>query len=227
MNISSAERKLHEKLFEIEAQIVESARDLRILSAIQWPRAVINQFLEDWRAGRPRIPEVQLTPPEGLDTLVERMAHCMKDTPREHPLGDVIWKTAWSYSTAAQMLQSMGTPAFTERSIELYGRPDRSWENQKFSDLSAAEFMLRTSSDLMQSCAVPSVDGDTTAEQLAERLRARIARVFKEDPIEVELSPDLASKAAASSKRVRWRISRSISALPAAPSGPWGNHLSL
>jgi uncharacterized protein (TIGR02421 family) len=213
MNASSAERKLQEKLFDIEAQIVESARDLRILSAIQWPRAVIDQFLEDWRAGRPRIPEVQLTPPEGLDTLVERMAHCMKDTPREHPLGDVIWKTAWSYSTAAQMLQSMGTPAFTERSIELYGRPDRSWENQKFSDLSAAEFMLRTSSDLMESCAVPSIDADTSAEELAAQLRARVAPVFTEDTIEVELSPDLASKAAASSKRVRLRSDAMFSEL--------------
>ena len=125
MNISSDERKLRDKLFDIETQIVAGARDLRILSAIQWPRSVIDRFLEDWRAGRPRIPEVQLTPPEGLDTLVEHMAHCMKMSPRDHPLGDVIWKTAWSYATAARMLQSMGTPGFTERSVELYGRPDQ------------------------------------------------------------------------------------------------------
>jgi uncharacterized protein (TIGR02421 family) len=213
MKISSAERKLHEKLFDIQAQIVEGARDLRILSTIRWPRSVIDQFLQDWRAGRPRVPEVQLAPPAGLDALVERMADCMKMTPKDHPLGDVIWKTAWSYSTAAQMLQSMGTPGFTERSIELYGRPDRRWENQKFSDLSAAEYMLRTSSDLMQSCAVPGIDPNTSAEELAAQLRDRIAGVFKQDPIEVELSPDLASKAAASSKRVRLRADAMFSEL--------------
>jgi uncharacterized protein (TIGR02421 family) len=213
MNISSSDQSLFDRLFQIQAQISESARHLRILSAIQWPRGVIDQFLADWRASRPRIPEVQLTPPQGLDDLVERMAHCMRETPREHPLGDVIWKTAWSYSTAAQMLQSMGTPGFTERSIELYGRPDQRWENQKFSDLSAAEFMLRTSSDLIHSCAVPGIEADIGAADLAAQLRARITPVFKDDPIEVELSPDLASKAAASSRRVRLRADAMFSEL--------------
>ena len=156
MNISSAQRTEYQRLFDIEAEIVDVARDFRILSALQWPRSAIDQFLESWRARNPRIPEVELTPPPGLEQIIERMDHCMQRTPRDHPLGDVIWKTAWSYSTAAHMLNSMGSPDFTERSVELYGRPDRRWAEQKFTDLSAAEFMLRTSSDLMASCAMPS-----------------------------------------------------------------------
>jgi uncharacterized protein (TIGR02421 family) len=205
VNIGTSERAEYDRLFEIEAEIVASAKDVRILTTLQWPRSAIDQFLQSWRAGNPRIPGINLVPPEGLDDVIARMKVCMQRTPRDHPLGNVIWKTAWSYSTAAYMLQSMGTPDFTERSVELYGRPDRRWENQKFTDLSAAEFMLRTSSDLMQSCAVPDTDAGIDAQSLAARLRGRIDPLFTEDPIEVLVAPDLASKAAASSTRVRLR----------------------
>ncbi|MEE4661600.1 MAG: flavohemoglobin expression-modulating QEGLA motif protein [Halieaceae bacterium] len=213
MNLSAADKKLYDHLFTIEQEIVQCAKDLRILGTIGWPRTALDSFLESWRAGNPRIPQVELAQPAGLDTLVERMASCMQRTPRDHPLGDVIWKTAWSYSTAAYMLKSMGTEEFTERSIELYGRPDRRWENQKFTDLSAAEFMLRTSSDLMQSCAVPPAESHISAELLAEKLRERVDPLFIDDPIEVEVTTELASKAAASSKRVRLRADARFSDL--------------
>lgn len=213
MNISSSDKKLYDSLFGIESEIVDAARELKILSTVGWPRAAIDGFLESWRAGNPRIPKVELTPPPDLDTLIERMKSCMQRTPRDHPLGEVIWKTAWSYSTAAYMLKSMGTPDFTERSVELYGRPDKRWENQKFTDLSAAEFMLRTSADLQESAAMPGVEATETAESLAARLRARVDPLFTDDPIEIVVSEDLASKAAASSRRVRLRADALFSEL--------------
>ncbi len=205
MNIVRSERDVLDDLFKIEAEIVAGAKDLRILGTLQWPRSAVEGFLESWRAGNPRIPQVRLAIPDGLDDLIESMGSCMRRTPQSHPLGEVIWKTAWSYSTAAYMLKSIGTPDFTQRSIELYGRPDRRWENQKFTDLSAAEFMLRTSSDLIQSFAVPDIVADTAAEEFAERLRSRIDPVFKDDRVAVEVSAGLASKAAAASRRVRLR----------------------
>ena len=50
------------------------------VSDVAWPRGVIDRFLADWRAGRPRIPEVQLTPPQGLDDLVELAAVVIVET---------------------------------------------------------------------------------------------------------------------------------------------------
>lgn len=213
MPMSPADRKLYDRLIEIENDIVTVADDFRILGAIQWPRSAIDQFLESWRAGNPRIPQVELTPPPNLDEVIASMASCMQRTPREHPLGEVIWKTAWSYSTAAYMLKSVGTPDFTDRSVELYGRPDTRWVDQKFTDLSAAEFMLRTSNDLMDSSVMPGVDRIYSAEELGAQLRQRIDTIFVDDPIEVEITPDLASKASASSKRVRLREDARFSAL--------------
>lgn len=190
---------------ELEREIVAGAREVRILTTLAWPRSVLDAFLADWRAGNPRLPTFVPEAPPGLEECRRRMEDVMRRTPRDHPLGDLLFKTAWSYATAVRMLASMGTPAFCERSIELYGRPDHKRSNQDWSDLQAAEFLLSKSADLLASCAVPDVASDLPAETLATRLQQRIDPVFREDPIQVVVAPDLASKAAAASSRVRLR----------------------
>jgi uncharacterized protein (TIGR02421 family) len=199
--------------FEIEADIVRGAKGFRVLSSIQWPQSVLDEFLRGWRAGEPRLPVVETPPPEGCEAVIETMEACMRRTPQDHPLGDLLWKTAWSYSTAARMLLSTGTPAFSERSIELYGRPDVKRPSQGWSDLDAAEFLLAKSADLLASCAVPDVEATLSAEDLAAGLRARINPRFTEDPIEVVIAPELASKASAASSRVRLRADARFSEL--------------
>ena len=192
-------------LLQLEQEIVEAARGFRLLSVLQWPDHVLERFLAGWRAGSPTIPEVSYELPEGLGDFTDQMDALMQRAPQEHPLGDLLYKTAWSYSTAARMLQSIGTPKFTERSIELYGRPDQERVLQDWSDAEAAEFLLDKSGDLLSHCSVPPIDDDIDAEILARRLKRRIDRHFVEDPIAVEVSPDIASKASASSARVRLR----------------------
>jgi uncharacterized protein (TIGR02421 family) len=148
---------------------------------------------------------VEVPRAEGLDACLAAMTGVMARAPRDHPWGDLIWRTAWSYATAARMLAATGTPAFTEHSIALYGRPDVVRPTQGWSDLDAAEFLLQKSADLLASCAVPDVEQDMPAEELAARLRARVDPLFGEDRIEVSIAPGLASKAAAASERVRLR----------------------
>jgi len=194
-----------EPLLEVERTIVDAARNLRILAALAWPRSVIDAFLASWRAGKPVLPAPEMRPPPGLREMAATMAEVMRRTPREHPVGDLLWRTAWSYYTAARMLDSMGTADFLVRSVELYGRPDAVRATQTWSDLDAAEYLLVKSADLLASCAVPDVQADIPAEVLAEQLRARIRARFVDDPIDVQVVPDLASKAAASSERVRLR----------------------
>jgi len=193
------------RLLEIEKQIVKGGKGLRILSAISWPPTAIDGFLESWRAGNPKIPRVALTPPEGMHEVIECMEDAMGNLSRDHPLGDVLWKTAWSYATGARMLQSIGTQAFTDHSTELYGRPDTRRKRQGWSDLDAAEFMLAKSGELMASCVIPEAEATIPAEELASRLSARIDPIFTEDRITVEVDPSLASKAAAGTRRVRLR----------------------
>ena len=200
-------------LFALEQEIVEASKGFQILSVLQWPSHVLESFLATWRTGNPQIPEVSYEIPEGLDALCATMESVMQRAPLEHPLGDLLYKTAWSYSTAARMLQAVGTPDFSERSIELYGKPNEKRPRQDWSDAEAAEFLLEKSADLLQHASVPDTDADIDAHTLATKLRARIDPIFVEDPIEVEVAPELASKAAAGSKRVRLRADARFSEL--------------
>ncbi len=137
----------------------------------------------------------------------------MQRVPRGHPIGDLLWRTAWSYHTAARMLLAVGTPEFTRRSVELYDRPDRARPTQAWSDLDAAEYLLQKTADLLGSAAMPAPGERMSAEALAAALRARIDPLFAADPIEVVITPDLAARAAASSERVRLRAGAEFSAL--------------
>ena len=201
------------RLLEIERLITEGGGKLRILSSIGWPRNAIDGFLDSWRSGNPKIPEVKLAPPDGLNDIIECMEDAMRQTSVDHPLGDVLWKTAWSYATGARMLQSVGTQAFSDRSIELYGRPDIKRKRQDWSDLDAAEFLLEKSGELLKSSVIPDAEANISAEELARQLSARINPLFIEDPIEVVVDPGLSSKAAAGTRRVRLRGGAMFSSL--------------
>ncbi len=200
-------------LVELEQEIVSATRGLRILAALAWPRTTLDRFLASWRAGKPRLPEMSVQLPPDLAAMAEVMQHVMQRTPREHPVGELLWRTAWSYLTAGRMLLAAGTPEFTRHSVELYGRPDRQRPTQDWSDLDAAEYLLRKTADLLASSAMPGPDQELSAEQLAAALRARIDKVFHEDPIEVVTAPDLAARAAASNERVRLRAGAKFSML--------------
>jgi uncharacterized protein (TIGR02421 family) len=201
------------RLLDIEKRIVEGGGKLRILSSIAWPRSAIDGFLQSWQSRNPKIPEVMITPPDGLTGVIDCMEDAMRQTPVDHPLGDVLWKTAWSYATGARMLQSVGTQAFSDRSIELYGRPDIKRKRQDWSDLDAAEFLLEKSGELLESNVIPDAEANITAEELARQLSARIDPLFIEDKIAVVVDPGLASKAAAGTKRVRLRGGAMFSSL--------------
>lgn len=192
-------------LVSLERELVEATRNLRILGALAWPRRTIDDFLASWRRGKPQLPRPEYQTPGDLGQIIAATSGLMQRIPRDHPVGDLLWRTAWSYRSAARMLGSLGTPAFVERSVELYGRPDNRRPTQTWSDLDAAEYLLQKTADLLASAALSREQTELSAEELAAALRARIAPVFAADPIEVVVTDDLASRAAASSDRVRLR----------------------
>lgn len=200
-------------LVELEQDLVAGASGLRILSTLAWPRSTIDDFLASWRRGSPVLPRPETQLPPGLVETADAMAEVMRRAPRDHPVGNLLWRTAWSYRTAARMLLAVGTPGFTRRSIELYGRPDRMRQTQGWSDLDAAEYLLKKTADLLTSSVMPSSSRRMSAEELAVELRQLIEPLFVDDPIEVVLAPDLAARASASSGRVRLRTGAVFSEL--------------
>ena len=186
----------------LDAELIRISKSIRVLANLTWPRELEERFLSGWRVGTPRLPEVEPQAPdhhEEIQALEALMARC----DRSHPIGSHLYKTAWSYLTAARMVASIGTPEFTQHSIRLYGRPDFVYERQGISAANAAEPLLEVTEQLQQSDAVMRTTPDIPAPAFAEMLRAGLDAFFTRDPVEVVVDATMSAKAAAGSKRVK------------------------
>lgn len=186
-----------------DARLVEAAKDVKVLSHLAWPARLADEFLARWQAGDPRLPE----PPRqahSFDRNIGELRAVMDECDVQEPIGRYLLRTARSYVTAARMVERIGSAEFTERSIELYGAPrDRIGPNA-VTNLEAAELFLALTDDFPVIGERPD-DVCLRPEYVAEQLRGRIAPVFAQHPIAVEIDDDMASKAAAGARRVRIR----------------------
>ncbi|QSX78785.1 tyrosine/phenylalanine carboxypeptidase domain-containing protein [Agrilutibacter solisilvae] len=185
-------------------------RKIRVLNAIAWPVELEERFLQGWRAGNPALPQ-PATMPVPLDAEIATLDTLMRGLDRGHPIGNWLYKSAWSYRVAARMLGQIGQPGFTRCSVLLYGRPDTQYRNQVVNNADAARQMLAITDDLIDRELLTPVPCDIPADVFAQRLREKIAPFFVHDEVEVVLDPSLASKATASSSRVRIRATAMFS----------------
>ncbi|WP_372013843.1 tyrosine/phenylalanine carboxypeptidase domain-containing protein [Pseudoxanthomonas sp. 10H] len=199
-------------LLELDARLAKIGGRIRILSGLAWPVEMEARFLERWRAGQPEMPRPP-TQAEDHATTIEALDDIMRRIDRGHPIGDWLYKTAWSYRVAALMLSSIGTPRFTECSALLYGHPTTHYRSQDTTIAQSAAHMLAITDQLIDARYVPEVPYDIPAPLFADRLRARIEPFFGDDPVKVTLDPQLASKAAAGSKAIRIRADALFSEL--------------
>lgn len=200
------------KLFEADETLCKLGKRIRVLDAIGWPARMEDEFLAGWRAGKPALPSPP-TQPQDLHAEIDALESLMASIDRGHPVGHWLWKSAWSYRVAAKMLEEIGTPGFTEYSTLLYGRPDTRYRSQEITAADAAANMLATTDMMIESDRLPEIPCTMTAEQFAVRIRERIDPFFTDDKVEVVLNPDLASKAAAGSRKITLRATAMFSEL--------------
>ncbi|HZX92075.1 MAG TPA: flavohemoglobin expression-modulating QEGLA motif protein [Rudaea sp.] len=191
-------------MVERDRELASIGRRIKVLKAIDWPLALEERFLDGWRRGQPKLPE---PPSEPKVHAVEMTAlkDLMRKLDRGHPVGNWLYKTAWSYHVAASMLAGIGTPEFTRCSTLLYGRPDTRYRSQDVTNADSAQEMLAITDELVGNHKLPPVPFDIPAEVFAEMLRERIGPIFEHDEVKVVLDPTLPSKATASSKRISLR----------------------
>ncbi len=191
-----------ERFDALDSELVGIAGSIRVLSNLTWPRDREEAFLTGWRAGSPSLPKVELRPRDHT-AQIEALQSLMSRCDRADPMGDHLYKTAWSYLTAARMLAAVGTPEFTQQSVRLYGRPDFVYERQGMSAVLAADAILEVTAQLQQSDAVMKTTPDIPAERFAEMLRAGLDSFFTKDSVEVVIDPKMSAKAAAGGSRVK------------------------
>ena len=192
------------RLIDVDHALASIGRRIKVLKAIDWPVELEERFLSAWRSGKPELP-APATPPQDHSAEMDALDALMRQLDRGHPIGNWLFKTAWSYLVAARMLAGIGTAEFTRCSSLLYGRPDTRYRSQVMSNAEGAAEMLDITDEMVDHRLLRKVPFDIDADTFAQRLRERIAPMFLDDAVEVVLDPALPSKATASSKRITLR----------------------
>jgi uncharacterized protein (TIGR02421 family) len=201
-----------QKIQRLDNALVDASKKIKVLNALAWPVGVETLFLEGWRKGNPQLPEIKIQPPnvsENIKKLDAIVQVCNQDDPVEKFLAE----TALSYSNAGQMLMHVGTPAFTEYSTRIYGRPDRVYKLQGFTAVDGAKFFLDVTEKLIGNPHIEPTDTDMSATEFAGWLKTEVDEFFEHDSVEVVVDQKLSSKALAGATRIRVRGSAVFSQL--------------
>lgn len=203
-------------LERLDERLVAVARPIKLLTALSWPSPVIDEFLDHHRRGNRQLPTPPAVPPPPEGSLWELEAIATEADGHDEPLLDFIAASARSYATACYMLQSAGTPQFSEHSRALYGSPEDPILGAQRSHATAARHLLNVTERLAAVGALPEAKVCLTAATVRDELHGAFQRFFGARAPVIEIDANLASKAAAGSSRVRLRDGTCFSELDVA-----------
>jgi len=193
-----------EKCSELDKRLVAAVKGIKLLASVSWPASVQHTFLEGWHAGNPQLPNVQYARSD-FSRNREELEDIFLSADPQHPVGDYLRRTAQSWRIATELLDAVGTPAITEHSIRLFGRPGDRLPGGSVSNLDAARHFIALADELDRE--IVSIDADycIPAELLRDELQQRISAFFTHHNVKVEIDPNLIAKAAAGPTRIRLR----------------------
>jgi uncharacterized protein (TIGR02421 family) len=193
-----------EHFAELDRRLVAAVKGIKLLSAVSWPAAVQQDFIASWQRGDARLPQVAYPRYEFAEVRTELAAIAAAADPH-HPLGDYLHRTVESYQIATRLLESLGTPAVTEHSIRLFGKPGDRLPGGELSNTDAARHFITLADELDRELTSHEADYVLPAEVLQAELQEQIGRFFIHHKVRVEIDPDLIAKAAAGPTRIRLR----------------------
>ncbi len=203
---------LQQRFVDLDGELIGLVKPINVLKYLNWPDAVEEKFLEDWHAGRPSLPDIELHIPDWTD-LIASLDGFVGRCDGDDAILQFLRRTAGSYAEAARMLMAAGTPEFTERSIHIYGRPNDVYETQSFTGVDAAEFLLQKTDHLLQASYIVPTEADLPAPQFAQKLQEAVDAYFVDDKVNIVVDNELSSKAIAGTTRIRIRGSALFSEL--------------
>ena len=198
-------------LTELDARLVAAVKGIKLLGAVSWPSAVQAQFLDNWRTGRTLLPKVEYAVGD-LSRPREELEAIFLAADPQHPVGDYLRRTAQSWRTATELLEAAGTPAITEHSVRLFGRPGDRLPGGTVSNIDAARHFIELANELDREIGGAADEvRHIPAEELCVELQQRVSAFFDHHKVTVELDPNLIAKAAAGTTRIRLRAGTNFS----------------
>lgn len=189
---------------ECDRELVAIAQEFKILALIEWPKSLQEDFLKSYKAGAPKIPQVQYKAYNHKEPLT-KLEKIIKITDTQHPVAQYINKTAKSYFAAHKLVENLGRAEMLPYSLEMYGRPGDIIAGSEYSSLDAAKFFIEIADQFNEYFNSEHDDICVLAETVKEQLEAAIQSVITDDPVRVIIDDNLVPKAAAGVSRVRIR----------------------
>jgi uncharacterized protein (TIGR02421 family) len=199
-----------DRITALDRRLVAAVKGIKLLGAVSWPASAQSIFLDNWHAGRPQLPQIEYVRSDFARTREELEDIFLQADP-QHPLGDYLRRTAQSWRIATELLDAVGTPALTEHSIHLFGRPGDRLPGGSVSNLDAARHFIELADELNRELVSREADYCIPADVLRDELQTQISAFFTHHNIKVEVDPNLIAKAAAGTTRIRLRSATSFS----------------
>ena len=190
--------------------MVRAVRGIKLLGMVSWPIEVQHAFLAQWARGDASLPVFEYPHHDFSEARRELDAIIALADP-QHPLGRYVSESAQSWSIAAELLEALGTPAVTEHSIRLFGRPDEPLPGNGPTTREAARHFIDIADELDRELLSPAEQVSISAIALQLQLQSDLDDFFNERLIEVVLDPHLIAKAAAGATRIRLRSGAAFS----------------
>ncbi len=179
-------------------------KTIRILTTLTASSDVQEDFLNNWRNGTPKLPELKTQVPT-YSQEIEALSNIIFKCDRSDPIGNYVAETAESYLAAVNLISTAGTSDFLHFTFQLYGHPQDPFPNQSISIRQAADKFLDVIEPYMLAAQHTSPEQLMTSFEFAEIIQKVADRKFPDHKVEIVIDPNLSSRAAAGATRVRIR----------------------
>jgi uncharacterized protein (TIGR02421 family) len=193
-----------ERFAALDRRLLSAVRPIRVLPTVGWPASLEERMIAAYRVDRFSLPDVHYLCPDLRDTRAE-LAAIHAEAAEDHPIAEYLRRSAESWSTAAEMLEAVGTDGVTAPSIALYGRPGDAIPGSERSNLDAAHYFVELADELGADLHTEDAEGHIPAEELRADMVHELDAFFGKDRIAVVVDPELTAKAAAGATRIRLR----------------------
>lgn len=193
------------EIVDLDRRLLAVAPRVKILSRLSWTEDVVVEFLASVARGEERLPEAAYTQDPDLDAIQAELRSIRDDASADHPLARLIRRTADSYADGARLIQVAGTDDFVELSRALYGDPSDPLPGGAGTHEEAARKLLEVTSTLTPACEAEAQRVCLTPEGVRQTMSREVDAFFGEGIVSVVIDDALASKAAASARRIRLR----------------------